>query len=367
MTANYWDSTQRQKWQFTREQISSLRSEILQIEQSSYDGAATANVVRYDMNLRIYLHQLIVKLGRRLNFRQVILATAEVYMTRFLLKAAICEVNVYLLVSTCLYVACKIEECPQHIRTILSESRSCWPEFIPNDLTKLAEFEFYLIDELDCYLVVYHPYNSVTEVIKALKTYNEPDQRLDISPEELQTTWSIINDSYILDLHLLFPPHIIAVAALYLTLILDTEVRKVNHSVGTHLETASQGTPSGGSLAAVISGTPLASGSDIGGSGIPSRSSLGSGASSAGQSGPTNDTDTDNARISKRNGNRTLYNQRIEVLIRFLAQSKINLQEVIETVQELLTLYDSWASYDEVTVRNRIHTMLLSINMARSI
>ena len=38
--------------------------------------------------------------------------------------------------------------------------------------------------------------------------------------EELQNAWSLINDSYITDLHLLLPPHTIAVAAIYITVVL---------------------------------------------------------------------------------------------------------------------------------------------------
>ena len=158
------------------------------------------------------------------------MSSAEIYMTRFLLKASIKEVNIYLLVATCIYVACKIEEYPQHIRTILAEARRCWPEFIPNDLTKLAELEFYLIDELDCYLIVYHPYNSLMQIVNVLQDTHDPSLKVEITPDELQAAWSIINDSYILDLHMMFAPHIIAVAALYLTLLLGVDLGSVEGS-----------------------------------------------------------------------------------------------------------------------------------------
>ncbi|KAH3666090.1 hypothetical protein OGAPHI_004279 [Ogataea philodendri] len=245
--------------------------------------------LKYDTNMRIYLHQLIVKLGRKLNLRQVILSTAEVYLTRFFAKVSIREVNIYLLVTTCIYISCKMEESPQHIRTILSEARNCWPEFVPNDLTKLAEFEFYLIEELDCYMVVHHPYNSILDVVNVLKD-GDPSTKLDISPEELQTCWSIINDSYITDLHLLFPPHIIAIGTLYITLVLGIDVRK---------------------------------------------------------------TIANSAKLP---------DPRMDNFVKFLASSNIDLSEVIETVQEILTLYEIWNSYDEMTIRNGLHHMLLNMN-----
>ena len=117
-----------------------------------------------DYNLRIYCYFLIMKLGRRLNIRQYALATAHIYLSRFLIKASVREINLYMLVTTCVYLACKVEECPQYIRTLVSEARTLWPEFIPPDPTKVTEFEFYLLEELESYLIVHHPYQSLTAI-----------------------------------------------------------------------------------------------------------------------------------------------------------------------------------------------------------
>lgn len=154
-----------------------------------------------------------------MNIRQIALATAEIYLTRFLTRVSLKEINVYLLVTTCIYVACKIEECPQHIRLIISEARNLWPEYIPHDVTKLAEFEFYLIEEMELFLFLHHPYKSLTQ-LKAFLAENTVQFGFTLNDEELQNCWSLINDSYITDLHLLFPPHIIAVASIYITIVL---------------------------------------------------------------------------------------------------------------------------------------------------
>lgn len=227
--------------------------------------------------MRIYLHNLMHKLGRKLVLRQVILSTAEVFMTRFLLKVSIKEVNIYLLVATCIYVACKMEECPQHIRNLVSEARNCWPEFIPNDLTKLAEFEFYLIEELDCFLLVHHPYNSLISIVKDV--LKDPRYNIAITTDELQTCWSIINDSYITDMHLLFPPHIVAITSLYMTLVTFSKDSK-----------------------------------------------------------------------------------KLQTFVKFLAHCKVDLDEIIESTQELLTLYEYWNSYDELSLRKAVHRLLLTLN-----
>lgn len=123
------------------------------------------------------------------------------------------------MVATCVYVACKTEECPQHIRTVTSEARGLWPDYITQDATKIAECEFYLIEELDSFLIVHHPYRSLMQITQAMTNFNP---QLSLVMEELQSIWSMINDSYATDLLLLYPPHIISAACLYVTVVLKS-------------------------------------------------------------------------------------------------------------------------------------------------
>ena len=66
------------------------------------------------------------KMARPLGIRQQALATAQVYVRRFYTKVEIRRTNPALVLATALYLACKMEECPQHIRMILAEARHCW-------------------------------------------------------------------------------------------------------------------------------------------------------------------------------------------------------------------------------------------------
>lgn len=169
--------------------------------------------------MRIFFHLQLQTFGRQLSLRQRVLASAEVYLTRFFLKVSIHEVNVYLVIAACVYLACKTEECPQHIRTIASEARVLWPDFITHDATKIAECEFYLIEELDTQLITHHPYKSLIEIARSMsQSYNQ----LALTSEEIQSAWSIINDSYACDAIFLSPPHIIAVAAVFITVVLKS-------------------------------------------------------------------------------------------------------------------------------------------------
>lgn len=75
-----------------------------------------------------------------------------------------------MVVAAAVYLACKIEECPQHIKVVTAEIQTVWGlGKVSGETQKLAEAEFYLINELDTYLIVYHPYrvlNTFTNLWK---------------------------------------------------------------------------------------------------------------------------------------------------------------------------------------------------------
>ena len=68
----------------------------------------------------------IIRLGKRLGSKQQAIATAQLYIKRFYCKVEIRRTNPYLVIATALYLACKMEECPQHIRIVVQEARSLW-------------------------------------------------------------------------------------------------------------------------------------------------------------------------------------------------------------------------------------------------
>ena len=68
-----------------------------------------------------------MRLGKRLGVRQQAMATAQLYIRRFYSKVEIRRTNPYLVIATAVYLACKMEECPHHIRLVASEGRTLWP------------------------------------------------------------------------------------------------------------------------------------------------------------------------------------------------------------------------------------------------
>ncbi|THU77953.1 hypothetical protein K435DRAFT_70860 [Dendrothele bispora CBS 962.96] len=114
--------------------------------------------------------------------------------------------------------------------------------------------EFYLVNDLKCDLTVFHPYRTLLALCKketfgvggdlsdagdlgmgmgpddGPRYWGTGEGRLESSENALQMAWFIINDSYRSNLCLLYPPHLIAIAAIYLTLVLNPSAQAtINH------------------------------------------------------------------------------------------------------------------------------------------
>lgn len=142
MAANYWASTQRRHWQFSRETLADIRQKLEDDDRALVQQYPLPDrrLLSQFFSQRTYSHSLnaadflievhsieLAKLGKRLIVRQQPLATAQVYLRRFYSKVEIRRTNPYLILATALYLACKMEECPQHIRVVVSEARQLWP------------------------------------------------------------------------------------------------------------------------------------------------------------------------------------------------------------------------------------------------
>lgn len=282
MAANYWESTQAKYWTFTKDELAQIRHQVQDANKSLH--------TKYELperrHLNIYLQQQLIKLGRRMNLRQQALATAQIYVRRFYTKVEIRRTNPYLVMTTAAYLACKMEECPIHIRLILAEAARQWPELGVNDTSKIGECEFYLISTLSSRLILHHPYRSLLDL----------GPQLSMSSEEIALSSSIINDHYNTDLPLLYPPHIIAVTAIFLSVVLrPTQAGLQAHSAASN--------------AGLVQGALQ----------------QGLGAMSGGKG----------------------HHAKVMKLVEWLAESKVNIESIVDAIQELISLYEVWESYSE--------------------
>ncbi|KAJ2764437.1 RNA polymerase II holoenzyme cyclin-like subunit [Coemansia nantahalensis] len=124
------------------------------------------------------------------------------------------------MVATCVLLACKAEEYPQHTKYIVNETKAVLTEVSPDirfpyDLADIAECESYLLEEMKFYLVLHHPYQALIEYVFA---GHAPSAR---ALSGINKLMSIINDSYRTDMVFVYPPHVIAIASLFLSRVVD--------------------------------------------------------------------------------------------------------------------------------------------------
>jgi cyclin C len=346
MAANYWVSTQRKYWTVAPEKLLELRDDLEKqnakvLEQWPYPDRRL---------MFIFLRDKILQLGKRLQFRQQCVATAMVYLHRYFLSTPMQNVNLYLLVATAFYLASKTEESPHHIRLVAAEARQAWPEFVPGDVSRLGEMEFCLISEMRSQLIVWHPYRSLI----ALKE----NQDLKLSNDELGLAWSIINDSYMTDLPLTCPPHITAVIAMFLAVMFlpsakaTGSVRALPHDTlanpdSTHFSSL------GGGGRHTLSGT---FNNVLGNLQMSNQMAAQSNANMNGKASAANQNQTDPLQQQPLDKETALTlmkeNEKMANTIKFLVDSGIDIKQMIEGTQEMISLYDIWEQYNEKSVKD---------------
>ncbi|KAI9297454.1 C/H/G cyclin [Neoconidiobolus thromboides FSU 785] len=202
MASNYWESSQYKRWTF---------KEVLSLTGPSKDLKFTTKD-EYTM-IHTYFANMLTRIGQRLLIRQKHIATSIMFFKRFYTKNSFCDTEPCLVATTCMYVAGKVDEYPYHITNVMTESITAFQESepsikLPYDTSDLADFEFYLLQELECYLTPFHPYHPFSLYL----------QTVPIDQNNLQLAWYIINDMYMTDVILCHSPHLLAVTAIYMVL-----------------------------------------------------------------------------------------------------------------------------------------------------
>ncbi|GAP90146.1 putative RNA polymerase ii holoenzyme cyclin-like subunit [Rosellinia necatrix] len=308
MAANYWESTQRRNWQFSKDELAQMRDKLEESEQSLVQMFPLPQ----RRHLSIYFNQQLNRLGKRLGVRQQALATAQIYLKRFYCKVEIRRTNPYLVIATALYLACKMEECPQHIRLVVSEARSLWPvDFLTLDISRLGECEFFMISEMHSQLIVHQPYRTLTSL----------QSDFYLSQDETNLALSIVNDHFMTDLPLLYPPHIIALTAILLALVL-----RPNSPGGTATNMAA-------ATATLMQAQAQAQAQ------APARASGSNNTAAASEKDRQQE-----ARVTKMHRYAT-----------FLTESVVNIEEMVDCTQELISFYECQEQYNDKFTREQIN------------
>jgi cyclin-C len=150
-------------------------------------------------------------------------------------------------------------------------------DVLSSDTSQLGECEFSIISELNSQLIVHHPYRSLTEL----------QSQLGLTLDETSLAWNIINDHYLTNIPLLYAPHVIALTAVLLAVVMKPQTQGTNIHAGA-VQNAMQTVSMGQQL------------------------------------GP-----------------------RVQKILNWIAESSVKIEDMAECMQELISLYDIWDGYKE--------------------
>jgi len=148
-------------------------------------------------------------------------------------------------------------------------------------------------------LIVHHPYRTLVEL----------QGRLSMSQDEITLAWSVLNDHYLTDLPLLHPPHVIAVTAILLAVVLKPSQASLHAAAA--------------SVAAVASAAQTAK-------------------------------DSSTSAMLQAATQTNLPQNKPQRLVTWLAESEINMEEMMDCTQEIISLYEVWEQYNEKTCKEQI-------------
>uniref|UniRef100_A0A0E0B4Y8 Cyclin-like domain-containing protein n=1 Tax=Oryza glumipatula TaxID=40148 RepID=A0A0E0B4Y8_9ORYZ len=185
MAANFWTSSHC-KQLLDQEDVD-------KVPQADSDRGITPEEFRL---VKIHMSFHIWRLAQQVKVRQRVIATAVTYFRRVYTRKSMTEYDPRLVAPTCLYLASKVEESTVQARLLVFyiKKMCASDEKYRFEIKDILEMEMKLLEALDYYLVVYHPYHPLLQ--------------------------GIVNDTYKMDLILIHPPYMIALACIYIASVL---------------------------------------------------------------------------------------------------------------------------------------------------
>ena len=217
-----------------------------------------------------------------------------------------------------------------------------------HDPSKIGECEFWLISEMSSNLIVHQPYRTLTSI----------QSNLSLTQDEMALSWSIINDHYMTDLPLIYPPHTIALMAVLLAIVFRPSQN-----------TNQGGSAQGGGGAAAGGGGAMAQPNMTGINavtaalaqaqvrqqpptpGAPPGQTPADGGGGGGGGGGSGVSAAQSAAMSKEKCERYSKMQRFGL---WLAESNIDIEAMVDCTQELISFYDFQEQYNDKMTREQI-------------
>jgi cyclin-C len=200
MAANFWVSSHHKNWLRKSDAIAAIGRQTTLRDLS----LCTEDEVN---RIKVMYCRVISDLAVKSSLRQRVAATAMVYFKRFYVRNCIKDHDPRLIALVALYLAAKVEEHTLPAKVIIAHmnSLSSMEHAFPYSISHVYDYEFKLIAALDFDLIIFHPYRPMVQ-------YCTDAHLTDL----LATAWPILNDSYLTDACLMYPPYLIAIACIYL-------------------------------------------------------------------------------------------------------------------------------------------------------
>ncbi|KAI6219799.1 Cyclin-C [Aphelenchoides fujianensis] len=236
MAGNFWKSSHCEQWILEKFDLLRERGDDLKIySEDEYQ------------KLMIFFSNLIHELGKEQGqgrCHQQVIATACVYFRRFYARRSFKDICPFLLAPTCLLLAAKVEEQGMHTsgtkflaqyNHTISKKYPFMGSEVAVKPPQLQEAEFFLLEILDCCLIVYQPYRPLQQMIQDMRTSPIGQGNNKVVDELYHESWRVVNDSLRTDAALLFAPHVIALASIMVACMLPSNERYKEKEVRTWL------------------------------------------------------------------------------------------------------------------------------------
>jgi len=227
------------------------------------------------------------------------------------------------------------------------------------ETSKLGECEFFLISEMNSQMIIHQPYRTLTAL----------QSDLTLSQDDVALAWSVINDHYMTDLPLLYPPHIIALTAVLLGLVLRPAPPGSQAGGGSANAAAASANMAAASAALAQAQAQAQARAAIqgGGSSGAAAGLVGPGGHLAShqqqqqqqqqqQHGQGDSTARDKA---QENRNKV---QRFAV---WLAESNVDIEAMVDCTQELIAFYECHEQYNDKITREQINRFVKARGLDR--
>ncbi|KAH0659909.1 hypothetical protein AABB24_032175 [Solanum stoloniferum] len=199
MAANFWISSQY------KELLD--QEEVDVVHQLDKERGITLDDFKL---IKLHMSNYVARLAQNVKVRQRVVATAITYMRRVYVRRSMTEYDPRLVAPTCLYLASKAEESTVQARLLVFYIKKLYSdEKYKYEIKDILDMEMKVLEALNYYLVVYHPYRSLAQFLQ--------DAGMN---DATQLTWGLINDTYKMDLILIHPPHLITLACIYIASVL---------------------------------------------------------------------------------------------------------------------------------------------------